>query len=143
MPYKSQAQQGLFHAKMERGEMDPAVVAKWDKESKGHKNLPYHVKKKKEHEKTAGFLANFCKIASVTGWDELSSLLSEMRQPSYLSVGDRVAYYDTIKWVNEPDGKHAKGLYADFEHEGLPIGSKGSVVAIVDPYAKKDDGQDV
>lgn len=46
MPYKSKAQQGLFHAKEARGEMSKKTVEKWDKESKG-KKLPARAKKKK------------------------------------------------------------------------------------------------
>lgn len=44
MPYKSKAQQGLFHSP--NSPVSPAEVAKWDKESKGQHNLPEHVKKK-------------------------------------------------------------------------------------------------
>jgi hypothetical protein len=138
MPYVSDDQRKAFNAKAASGEMDQKMVDHWNKESKGLK-LP----KKVHHEKKAGFVGNFLKTASVTGWGELEGLLGEMRTPNYLSVGDRVAYYDRIKWTTEPDGKHAKGMYADFEHEGLPIGSRGSVVAIVDPYARKDDGPEV
>jgi len=48
MPYASRAQQGYFHAAMERGEMSPKVVKEFDRASKGRKNLPYHVKKQKK-----------------------------------------------------------------------------------------------
>ena len=48
MPYVSKAQQGYFHAALERGKMSPKVVKEFDKASKGHKHLPYHVKKKKK-----------------------------------------------------------------------------------------------
>jgi hypothetical protein len=142
MPYVSEQQRKLFNAKAASGEMDQTMVDHWNEESKGLK-LPKKVHHRKEHhEKKAGFVGNFLKTASATGWSELEGLLSEMRKPSYLSVGDRVAYYDRIRWTTEPDGKHAKGLYADFEHEGLPIGSRGSVVAIVDPYSSKDPGSE-
>lgn len=65
MPYASRAQQGLFHAKMERGEMSPEMVHHWDEASKGQHNLPYHVKKKdqKHHEKKA-FWRGFLKQAA-------------------------------------------------------------------------------
>lgn len=34
-PYKSAAQRRQFHAMLERGEISPAIVAKWDRESEG------------------------------------------------------------------------------------------------------------
>jgi hypothetical protein len=48
MPYKSRAQQGKFHAMLERGEISKKVVDEWDKASKGQTDLPYHVKKSSE-----------------------------------------------------------------------------------------------
>jgi hypothetical protein len=39
MPYKSEAQRRLFHAKEARGEIAPKTVAEFDKASKG-KKLP-------------------------------------------------------------------------------------------------------
>lgn len=50
MPYKSEAQRGLFHAKLARGELTKAVVDEFDKASKG-KKLPEKVKQKPEKEK--------------------------------------------------------------------------------------------
>lgn len=44
MPYKSKAQQRLFHAKEARGEIAPSVVAEFDQASKG-KKLPERKKK--------------------------------------------------------------------------------------------------
>jgi len=46
MPYMSRAQQGLFHSP--NSPVSKEEVAKWDKESKGEKNLPEHVKAKKK-----------------------------------------------------------------------------------------------
>jgi len=43
MPYLSQAQQGLFHSP--NSPVSASEVSKWDSESKGQKNLPYHVHK--------------------------------------------------------------------------------------------------
>lgn len=43
MPYKSEAQRRLFHAKEARGEISPKVVKEFDKASKG-KQLPEHLK---------------------------------------------------------------------------------------------------
>lgn len=43
MPYKSDAQRGLFHSA--NSPVSKKEVKKWDKESKGDKNLPEHVKK--------------------------------------------------------------------------------------------------
>ena len=76
MPYKSRAQQGKFHAMLERGEIDPEVVEHWDKASKGQHGLPYHVKKKKKKyapKEKHGFVANLEKSAKysmreVTDW---------------------------------------------------------------------------
>jgi len=42
MPYSSQAQRRLFHAKESRGEIKPSVVKEFDTASKGL-NLPEHV----------------------------------------------------------------------------------------------------
>ena len=44
MPYKSDAQRRKFHAMAGRGEISRAVVAEWDKATKG-KKLPKKVKK--------------------------------------------------------------------------------------------------
>lgn len=43
MPYKSNAQRKLFHALLNRGEIDKKTVEEYDKESKG-KKLPEKVK---------------------------------------------------------------------------------------------------
>ncbi len=43
MPYASKAQQGLFHSA--NSPVSPEETEKWDKESKGEKGLPKHVKK--------------------------------------------------------------------------------------------------
>ncbi len=50
MPYKSDAQRKLFHAKLNRGEISQATVDEWDKASKG-KSLPEHVKKSDDERK--------------------------------------------------------------------------------------------
>ena len=47
MPYVSQAQQGYFHAHKAELEKMGVNVDEWDKESKGHKDLPYKVPKGK------------------------------------------------------------------------------------------------
>ena len=47
MSYKSQAQRGEFHILEKEGKISHAEVTKWDKESRGMKNLPYHNAKKK------------------------------------------------------------------------------------------------
>ncbi len=47
MPYKSDAQRKLFHAKAARGEISKKTVAEWDKATKG-KKLPKKVKKGKK-----------------------------------------------------------------------------------------------
>lgn len=48
MPYKSKAQQKLFHAALDRGEIAADTVAKFDQQTKkqkgGFKALPEHVK---------------------------------------------------------------------------------------------------
>lgn len=49
MPYLSKAQQGLFHSA--NSPVSKKEVAKWDKASKGEKNLPVHVKKAKAKKK--------------------------------------------------------------------------------------------
>ena len=46
MPYKSDAQRRLFHAKLSRGEIKKSVVDEFDQASKGMK-LPERKKKKK------------------------------------------------------------------------------------------------
>lgn len=42
MPYRSEAQRRLFHAKERRGEIDRATVSEWDRASRG-KDLPERV----------------------------------------------------------------------------------------------------
>lgn len=42
MPFKSQAQRGLFYAKAARGEMPEATVQRWEEETK-RKKLPEYV----------------------------------------------------------------------------------------------------
>lgn len=46
MPYQSKAQQRAFHAMSARGEIDPKVVAEYDKAT-NFKRLPERVKPKK------------------------------------------------------------------------------------------------
>ena len=47
MAYKSQAQQGWAHTSEGTKALGGAAkVKEWDTASKGHKNLPYHVRKK-------------------------------------------------------------------------------------------------
>lgn len=46
MPYASKAQQGYFHAHPDK--VGRKVVAEFDAASKGQKNLPQHVKKKRK-----------------------------------------------------------------------------------------------
>lgn len=48
MPYRSKAQRGYMHAAAERGEISSKVVEEFDRASKGQKNLPEHVKKRKK-----------------------------------------------------------------------------------------------
>ena len=49
MPYKSDAQRRKFHALLAQGKISKAVVAEFDRASKGL-TLPEHVKKKKRPE---------------------------------------------------------------------------------------------
>ena len=46
MPYKSDAQRKLFHAKLSRGEISEETVDEYDRKSKG-KKLPTRVSKAK------------------------------------------------------------------------------------------------
>lgn len=49
MPYRSKAQQRLFHAKEARGEISPATVHEFDEATKGHyQDLPEKVKRGKK-----------------------------------------------------------------------------------------------
>lgn len=50
MPFKSEAQRRLFHAKAARGEISEKTVSEWEHATKNKKKLPMHVKK---HEKRA------------------------------------------------------------------------------------------
>jgi hypothetical protein len=45
MPFKSEAQRRLFHAKAARGEISKATVHEWEHATKNKKSLPQHVKK--------------------------------------------------------------------------------------------------
>jgi len=47
MPFKSEAQRRLFHAKEERGEIPHATVEEWEHATKNKKDLPYHKGHKK------------------------------------------------------------------------------------------------
>jgi len=53
MPYKSEAQRGFFHSPTGRKKISAAVIAEWDKASKG-KKLPAHVKAKNHALRKAG-----------------------------------------------------------------------------------------
>jgi hypothetical protein len=53
MPFKSEAQRRLFHVLEARGEISPRKVREWEHATKDKGSLPYHVKKKKKHEKRA------------------------------------------------------------------------------------------
>ena len=53
MPYKSDAQRKLFHAKLGRGEIKASTVAEFDRASKG-KKLPERVARKVTRRKRAG-----------------------------------------------------------------------------------------
>lgn len=59
MPYKSRAQQGLFHSPNSPVSKD--VVADFDKASKGQTGLPYHVKGKAAQTKPKGAKQLFAK----------------------------------------------------------------------------------
>ena len=63
MPYASAAQQRLFHAMENRGEMSHKKVHEWDqatkKEKGGFKALPEHVHRKEAAE-VSPFIAGFC-----------------------------------------------------------------------------------
>lgn len=45
MPFKSEAQRKLFHAKADRGEISPKVVHEWEHATHNKSKLPEHVKK--------------------------------------------------------------------------------------------------
>ena len=48
MPYKSKAQQGYFNANRKKLEAQGVDVNEWNQASKGEKNLPEHVAKRRE-----------------------------------------------------------------------------------------------
>lgn len=48
MPFKSEAQRKLFHAKAARGEIPEKTVSEWEHATKNKKALPEHVKKSYE-----------------------------------------------------------------------------------------------
>lgn len=45
MPFKSEAQRKLFHAKADRGEISKETVHEWEHATKNKKELPEHVKR--------------------------------------------------------------------------------------------------
>lgn len=53
MPFKSEAQRRLFHAKADRGEISQKTVHEWEHKTKNKEDLPYHAK----HKKSAAELA--------------------------------------------------------------------------------------
>lgn len=50
MPYKSDAQRRMFHVLEKQGKISRKTLLEYDKASKG-KDLPEHVKKKKDEKK--------------------------------------------------------------------------------------------
>jgi hypothetical protein len=46
MPFQSEAQRRLFHAKENRGEISHKTVHEWESSTKNKKSLPYHKAKK-------------------------------------------------------------------------------------------------
>ena len=71
MPFKSEAQRRLFHAKAERGEISEKKVREWEHETpkKVKENLPYHVKKSAEQiaDEICAELSPATKTSSVNG----------------------------------------------------------------------------
>lgn len=63
MPFKSEAQRRLFHAKAARGEISEETVHEWEHSTKNKKELPMHVKKSYELGSNAA-LAFFWKSAN-------------------------------------------------------------------------------
>lgn len=53
MPFKSQAQRRLFYVMMERGEISPEVVKRWEQHTKNKDKLPERVSYKREAIKRA------------------------------------------------------------------------------------------
>jgi len=64
MPFKSEAQRRLFHAKAARGEISKETVHEWEHATKSKKTLPMHVKKSYDQGVQAA-LALFSKSANV------------------------------------------------------------------------------
>lgn len=50
MPFRSEAQRRLFHAKAAKGEISPETVHEWEHATKNKDRLPMHVKKSDEQE---------------------------------------------------------------------------------------------
>lgn len=50
MPFKSEAQRRLFHAKEARGEISHETVREFEHATKDKKNLPMHTRKKSAHD---------------------------------------------------------------------------------------------
>jgi len=64
MPFKSEAQRRLFHAKAAKGEISQETVHEWEHATKDKKSLPMHVKKSAAYDEGAyAALAVFSKLA--------------------------------------------------------------------------------
>lgn len=115
MPFKSQAQRGLFYAKMKRGEMDPSVVQEFEDATPKGKKLPKHVKKK-GHMKKA-FVESFHKTAGIKdtaravgdkakkAWQDAPAL--DKAGLGLLAVAPAVHTYKAVK--NKDKGEAALG----------------------------------
>lgn len=91
MPFKSEAQRRLFHAKAARGEISKETVHEWEHATKNKKDLPMHVKKHAEELEAAfikGAQAQFAKQADYA--DSLANLLEHV-SPAKASLGARLA----------------------------------------------------
>jgi hypothetical protein len=66
VPFKSEAQRRLFHAKAARGEISQETVHEWEHATKNKKKLPMHVKKSYDQGANDA-LALFGKVANIPG----------------------------------------------------------------------------
>lgn len=92
MPFVSQAQRGLFYAKLKRKEISPKVVKEFEEATPKGKKLPYHVKKAfaESFSKTAGLADKLRKA-----WNEAPTL--DKAGLGLLAVAPGVHTYKAVK----------------------------------------------
>jgi hypothetical protein len=130
MPFQSQSQRALFHAKAERGEMSQKTVDKWESETPKGKKLPIKVRKPKGAPKALP--AKKTAVAVKSGVDALGEWLVKSGGPYIGPRGGKWADpehkipwgddADAVKQIRDaPLSEHASAVHA---HPGYDAHSR-------------------